>query len=647
MSNYLQMPKKQQVLALLELGWTYRRIQAETHLRRETVSGYDQQRRANAANTFPGSDPSPPADSPGTPQDDEANPAKTFAGSPSNPATTFPGSTDRRRFAAALYREAISEKLDAGLTLQRIWQDLGEEYGYGASDESVKRFVRTRAPTRRAVGVFHVGPAQDAHVDFFRGAPTLDAATGEWRRPWVFRMTLGHSRHGYEEAVWDQKLATFLRLHARAFRDFGGVPKVVRHDNLKAAVVRACLYDPDSHDVYLAFAAHWGFTPLPTQPRPPQENGKQERSGGYVKSNALKGRRFDSLDAQNAFLRQWNRTIARRRIHGTTRRQVWTHFVAVEQPALQPIATTAFPIFNAGERTVHPDGHVEVDGSFYPVPVARLGQRVRVRWDTHLVRVFPPCRRHPRRGARQDRPRAVCAARGRGRGLDAPAGLCRSLGGPVRARRPRRPRLGRRGDRRARRARDSPHSRCAPLDPRASARACAARDHPRPRPPPLSLAARATAHRQRAGAVGPDARHRRSGHSAHDPIHPGGFPTMNAQLTTRLRHLRLSGMVETLPGRVAQAEAAPLPHLEFLELLVEDELARRADRLFLRRLKQASIVTVKALSDFDWSFNPKLPKVKLVELASARFVQTHAGVLLIGPPGVGKSHVATAIAGGA
>ena len=67
------------------------------------------------------------------------------------------------------------------------------------------------------------------------------------------------------------------------------------------------------------------------------------------------------------------------------------------------------------------------------------------------------------------------------------------------------------------------------------------------------------------------------------------FLSMNPQLTTRLRHLRLSGMVDALPGRVAQAEAAPLPHLEFLELLVEDELARRADRLFARRLKQAGI----------------------------------------------------------
>jgi transposase len=388
MANYLKMPKKSHVLALIALGWSFRRIEAETGVRRETVSRYARAGPANAAKTFLGSDASPPPDSPKSGGTDTANAAKMFPGSDPNPAKTFPGSDTRRRFAAAVYHAAITEKLDAGLSLQRVWQDLVEEYSYGASYESVKRFVRTLTPARRAVGVFHCAPGAEAQVDFFQGAPTLEAATGQWRRPWVFRMTLGHSRHGYEEAVWDQKLETFLRLHERAFRDLGGVPLVIRHDNLKAAVVRACFYDPDSHEVYLAFAAHWGFTPLPTQPRHPQENGKQERSGGYVKGNALKGRRFDSLDAQNAFLRHWNRTIARLRIHGTTRRQVWTHFTEVEQGALQPLAATAFPFFTSGERTVHADGHVEVDGSFYPVPLALLGHRVRVQWDTALVRVF-------------------------------------------------------------------------------------------------------------------------------------------------------------------------------------------------------------------------------------------------------------------
>jgi hypothetical protein len=161
MPNYLKMPKKSQVLALLELGWSYRRIEAETGVRRETVSRYDQMRRANAAKTFPGSAPSPPTESRDRSDVEGSNAAKTFAGSDANPAKAFPGSTPRPRFTAAVYRTAITEKLDAGLSLQRIWQDLVEEYGYGASYESVKRFVRTLAPTRRAVGVFHCAPGAD------------------------------------------------------------------------------------------------------------------------------------------------------------------------------------------------------------------------------------------------------------------------------------------------------------------------------------------------------------------------------------------------------------------------------------------------------------------------------------------------------
>jgi transposase len=391
LANYLKMTKVQQVLALLAIGWTFRRIERETGVRRETVSKYAREGPPKPAKVFPGSDGvTSEGESAKRPESapvgvgEDPNPAKVTAGSGSKPAKVFPGS----RSSAAAFRDAIQEKLDAGLTAQRIFQDLQDEYDYGHSYESVKRYVRLLEPKRRAVGVMHSLPGEEAQVDFFRGAPTLDGRTGQWRRPWVFRMTLCHSRHGYEEAVWDQKLETFIRLHERAFRDLGGVTQIVRLDNLKAGVSRACLYDPDVNAVYEAFAKHWGFTPLPIVPRTPRHNGKQERSGGYVKSNALKNRHFESLAEQNAFLRHWNRTVARLRIHGTTRRQVITHYEETDKKALQPLALECFAMFTRGERTVHPDGHVEVGEAYYPVGSHLIGQQLEVRWDDHLVRVY-------------------------------------------------------------------------------------------------------------------------------------------------------------------------------------------------------------------------------------------------------------------
>ena len=388
LANYLKMLKRQQVLTLLALKWSFRKIERETGVRRETISSYARKADPNPAKTFPGSGAAESPDSQGLEGVDGSNPAKAFAGSGSNPAKTFPGSDARPRFAAASHHDVITEKLASGLTVQRIFQDLVEDFSYGHSYESVKRYVRKLAPRQRACGVMHSLPGEEAQVDFFQGPPTLDGKSGQWRRPWVFRMTLCHSRHGYEEAVWDQKTETFLALHENAFRNLGGVVRVVRHDNMKAAVVRACFYDPDINPVWEAFAKHWGFTALPTLPRNPKENGKQERSGGYVKSNALKGRRFSSLEELNVFLARWNRTIARVRIHGTTRRQVFAHFEETDKKALGPLATAPFSFFQRGTRTVHPDGHVEVEGSFYPAPPQLVGRDVEVRVDRHLVRVF-------------------------------------------------------------------------------------------------------------------------------------------------------------------------------------------------------------------------------------------------------------------
>lgn len=118
---------------------------------------------------------------------------------------------------------------------------------------------------------------------------------------------------------------------------------------------------------------------------------------------------------------------------------------------------------------------------------------------------------------------------------------------------------------------------------------------------------------------------------------------MNPELDRKLRYLRLSGMAGALEARNQEAIHHHLAYPEFLELLVEDELAIRRDRLFSRRLKQAGIMEVKSLDAYDWSFNPQLPKALVLDLATVRFVREHSGILLLGPPGTGKSHIATAL----
>lgn len=118
---------------------------------------------------------------------------------------------------------------------------------------------------------------------------------------------------------------------------------------------------------------------------------------------------------------------------------------------------------------------------------------------------------------------------------------------------------------------------------------------------------------------------------------------MKTSLRESLKKLRLSGLASSLDVRLTEAASSRLSHAEFLELVVQDELAIRKDRLITRRTNAASFRDQKTLEDFDWAFNATIRRKQIFDLAAGEFVRNHRDVLLMGPPGVGKSHLAQGI----
>jgi DNA replication protein DnaC len=114
-------------------------------------------------------------------------------------------------------------------------------------------------------------------------------------------------------------------------------------------------------------------------------------------------------------------------------------------------------------------------------------------------------------------------------------------------------------------------------------------------------------------------------------------------LETTLKQLRLSGLARSLSLRLQEAAANRLSHEEFLETILQDELNVRQERMLSRRTKAADFHHLKTLEDFDWRFNPGVPRKQLYDLATGQFIRQAADLLFIGPPGVGKTHLAQAL----
>jgi len=394
MGNVLSDEKKQQVVALGRLGWPLRRIEQETGVRRETASRYLRgagvpirpPRRWGHAK--PAKEPIPdsaPADAA-----EDPNAAKEVI--PDSTPPPWPPPPARSPIASACepYREIIEDALSRGRLAKAIYQDLVTAHGFTARYASVLRFVRklrgARVPDPHPV--ITTAPGEEAQVDYGDGPMVRDPATGKYRRMRLFLLTLGHSRKAVRLLTWRSSAKTWCELHEKAFRRLGGATQIVVLDNLKEGVLSPDVYDPRLNPLYRDVLAHYGVTALPCRAYHPDRKGKVESGIGHTQ-RMLRGLRFDSEEQAQRHLDQWDTRWADTRIHGTTKRQVAAMF-AEEKPALLPLPIEPFRYYRHGTRTVHLDGHVEIDGAYYSAPPGNIGRVVAVQWDERRVRLLDP-----------------------------------------------------------------------------------------------------------------------------------------------------------------------------------------------------------------------------------------------------------------
>ena len=402
-SNVLNEEQKQQIIALGRLGWSLRRIQRETSVRRETVSAYLKEagvalrpprgRRirakpaSRADEVTPDSTPAKPASEVAEVTPDSGR--ESAGGSDAKPEPK-PGRSPSAS-ACEPYGETIEVGLSKGRNAKAIWQDLVDTYGFTGAYQSVKRFIHKARGKQspEACAVIETAPGEEIQVDYGAGPMVRDGHTGKYRRTRLFVLTLGYSRKSVRLMVFGSSSQTWAQLHEKAFRRLGGVTKVAVLDNLREGVLKPDIYDPTVNPLYRDMLRHYNVVALPCRVRDPDRKGKVERGVGHAKNTPLKGLRFESLEEAQTYLDHWETRWADTRIHGTTKRQVAAMF-ADEKPMLQPLPVEPFRYYQYGKRTVNLDGCVEVDAAYYGAPPGWIGRHVQVQWDSHQVRLLDP-----------------------------------------------------------------------------------------------------------------------------------------------------------------------------------------------------------------------------------------------------------------
>lgn len=308
-----------------------------------------------------------------------------------------------RRWSEPDWASLTCELKRPGVNLTVLWEEYRQVhrdgYGYSRFCDLFREFERRLSPVMRQ----HHAAGDKVFVDYSgKKLAIVDPATGVVREAEIFVGVLGASNYTYAEVTWTQGLADWIGAHVRMFRHFGGVPRLVVPDNLKAGVHKASFYDPELNRSYGMMAAHYGVGVLPTRPRRPRDKAKVEAGVRLAQTyilGRLRHQTFFSLAEANAAiagaLTQLNGHVMRRL--GVSRQDL---LESVERPALAALPDTDYEFAEWRLARVSPDYHVEVAGYFYSVPHGLIREQVDIRATARTIEVFHRGRRvaaHQRR----------------------------------------------------------------------------------------------------------------------------------------------------------------------------------------------------------------------------------------------------------
>ena len=602
--------------------------------------------------------------------------------------------------AIEAHRDYIDAQLKEGVTAATIHQRLRDERGLEASVASLRRWVRANLPEearREQVRVLRpdaVEPGSEAQVDYGKLGMWADPDSGRRRAVWAFSMVLACSRHMFVRPVLTMDQQAWTQAHVDAFAFFGGAPARLVPDNLKTGVTRPDLYDPKLNRSYGELAEHYGVLVDPARSRKPKDKPRVERPMPYVRDWFWRGREFTCLAQMQAAAVAWCDEVAGTRAHraldGAAPAAV---FAAVEQAALLPLPARPFELAAWSRPKVGPDIHARVGKTLYSLPWRLIGQHVDARATAHTVQFYcdgvlvkthiakprgkqtdyqdyppekiafhmrtptwcreqatevgPACRQVVeellevnalfRLRAAQGvlgladkhgpvRLEAACAS-----AVEVGDPSYRTIKGILAAGTEARPVVRAAGDGGAAAHLHGPDALFADPPPAADVV---------PRPPDVVPGPADVVPAASTATTSSRCRSR-----PRSPARPRvGSGERRQGLREALRALKLSGMLDTLDARLAQARGGELGHLEFLQVLCHDEIARRDQAAIARRIRRAHFEDARP----PWRGSTSPPAPNCPPRRSATWPRC-AGCtpasrsILYGPVGVGKTHIAQAL----